>query len=174
MTTNSPCAVTDSEIESFISFDREAAFSSAVVLLVANAVDPSLTRRKAFRVETAYRILDEMVARGSLVAESQRHELEQLATDIARLPCLEDGVSAEEAAPVATHLPTASDLMENGGQNFHETDPSPDMNNLLGEWNSEDGISGEHLMAVADSLDFSSLDWLLAADLESSFAACVC
>lgn len=38
---------------------------------------------------------------------------------------------------------------------------------LLSEWNSEDGLSGEHLMAVADSLDFGQLNWPAMGDIDT-------
>lgn len=35
----------------------------------------------------------------------------------------------------------------------------------LHDWNSEEGLSGDQLIAVADSLNFTNLDWLPATPL---------
>ena len=36
----------------------------------------------------------------------------------------------------------------------------------LKDWNSEEGLSGDQLIAVADWLDFSNLDWLSVTPLD--------
>jgi proline utilization trans-activator len=134
--------------ESFIPFDLEAVWSSAVVLLVIGIIDPSLLKDKDPFLQPAYTILDEMTASGNLVAEFRRNELQQLDHNLARFalatshPSFPDnhgiGISQDERAEfdIATQISSVE------------------------SWVPEDGLSGEQLEALADSLNFNNLDWL--------------
>ncbi|KAJ9654901.1 hypothetical protein H2201_008911, partial [Coniosporium apollinis] len=70
---------------SFISFDLESTWSAALVLLIAPVVDPSLFEGKDSSLETAQIVLDEMAAKGNLIAASRRAELEQLNMSLRKL-----------------------------------------------------------------------------------------
>ncbi|KAF7198465.1 putative transcriptional regulatory protein [Pseudocercospora fuligena] len=153
-------------LECFLPFDREATFSSAVILLVAAAVDPSLLRNRDSRFDTALLLLQEMANHGNLIADYHRDELEQLDCYIQRFQASQ--ASAANAEP-ASHSVSPSDLgsyqvdmpfiqpPEGPGQTQENLD---NIETILSEWNSDDGLSGEHLLAVADTLDFSQLSWL--------------
>lgn len=63
--------------ESFLPFDLEQTFSAAFVLTLMTAV-PGLPTRNGEYVQTAFGILDTMMARGNVVARYRREELEKL------------------------------------------------------------------------------------------------
>lgn len=136
--------------------------------MVAAVVDSSLVRDKDTRISSAIGILDEMAFRGNLIAEYHKLELEQLGTNIATLEARsEHRPSGQTVSPTSVSIP--GPLLANGNQV-----PGPDQANfdsidtLLSEWNSEDGLSSDHLLAVADSLDFGQLNWLATGDFENS------
>ncbi|KAG9754216.1 proline oxidase, partial [Aureobasidium melanogenum] len=70
----------ESLLECFLSFDLDAAFSSAVILLMAALIDPSLIGEEIQLTELSYRILDEMTNRGNRVAGFLKLEIQQLET----------------------------------------------------------------------------------------------
>ncbi|KAK4613741.1 Proline utilization trans-activator [Fulvia fulva] len=156
--------------ESFIPFDRDAAFSSAVVLNVAATVDPSLVKNKDPRLQTALAILDEMTTRGNRIAEFHKFELEQLAANLRRLQAMSSAANegrADSTSQVSPNETTSLSVAPMDGQNSEDFQTTFDnIDTILSEWNSDDGLSGEHLMAVADSLDFGQLNWLTMGDFE--------
>ncbi|EME42292.1 hypothetical protein DOTSEDRAFT_175269 [Dothistroma septosporum NZE10] len=157
-------------LESFIPFDRDAAFSSAVVLNVAATVDPSLVKSKDPRLETAVAILDEMTTRGNRIAEFHKFELEQLAINLQRLQATSAAVhdgradSTSQISPNETTSLSVAPMDVQSSEDFQTTFDNIDT--ILSGCNSDDGLSGEHLMAVADSLDFGQLNWLTMGDIE--------
>lgn len=154
-------------------FDREATFSAALVLTIATHVDPSLVKDQDSRHELASSILTEMTSRGNLIADHQRQELEQLEALLNR--SREMAVAAREAqqqgqlnTPGSTesYALAPNEGMIGGNEQIVGTD-FEGIGTLLSEWNSEDGLSGEHLMAVADSLDFGQLNWPAMGDIDT-------
>jgi hypothetical protein len=156
--------------ESFIPFDREAAFASAVVLAIADVVDPSLVRDCGSRLQVVQSIFDEMSSRGNRIAKMQKQELEHLKSsiDAYKIIC-ERNAAGQQTTPNSVGMPTMpvpDDPM------FHNEQLQPgidSMDTLLSEWNSEDGLNGEALLAIANSLDFEQLNWLATSDLEQTF-----
>ena len=103
-----------------------------------------------------------MVSRGNLIAGLRKAELQQLDETLTRLHT------------TSTSLVTAHDsVMQSfegdpgGGESVREVGSSHSHMQFepLQDWNSEEGLSGDQLIAVADSLDFANLDWLSAAPL---------
>lgn len=147
-------------LESFLPFDLDAAFSAAIVLLLGVTIDPSLLRNDASRLPTIYAVLDEMISRGNLIARFHKSELQQLETNLGRLPGASEYTST---GGHGGHYRTTSQgtVYSTSGvgnaSGFGDFQISPD---YLGEWNSEDGLSGDQLTALADYLDFEHLDWL--------------
>ena len=149
--------------ESFLPFDLEAVFSSTIVLCLANAVDASLVRDKSPWLQKSFDVLDEMISRGNLVAEFHKSELQQLDDKLKMLP-------ATPRSQPSVGRPSTSDALlrtNSFGTVNEQADPGSSVplgyDYLLNEWNSDDGLSGEQLMALADSLDFGAigqLDWL--------------
>ena len=134
-------------------------------------VDPSLLRKNEAWLQTTYSVLDEMVSRGNLIADLRKSELQQLEDTLTRLhttPASSNGAAPADSATrgggggfegVAT---IGDDCIRDAGSSSHS-------NNMqfgpLQDWNSEEGLSGDQLIAVADSLDFTNLDWLSANPL---------
>lgn len=150
--------------ESFLPFDLEAVFSSAIVLSLANAVDTSLLRDKGPWLQTSFEVLDEMISRGNLIAGFHKSELQQLDEKLKMLPATPR--SQPSARPSTSEGPFVH-RPNSVGVPYEQTDPGSGLamgyDYLLNEWNSDDGLSGEQLMALADSLDFGAigqLDWL--------------
>ena len=109
-----------------------------------------------------YSILDEMVSRGNLVAGLRKYELEQLDETLTKLHTTPTTLNTTHG-PV-THTfggdPMGEESVRNVGSSHSQMQYEP-----LHDWNSEEGLSGDQLIAVADSLDFASLDWMPAAPL---------
>ncbi|KAL9093941.1 MAG: hypothetical protein Q9165_003864 [Trypethelium subeluteriae] len=156
--------------ESFVPFDREATFSSSVVLSVAATVDPSLVRDRDSRFITASSILDDMVSCGNRVADFQRRELDQLDISLRRLrdfpspATSSQQVQHENSASAASYIMTPADIQIDGSD---QPMPNVDIGRLLDEWNSEDSLNGEQLMAVVDSLDYGQLNWPGVGDFDT-------
>ncbi|KAI7220366.1 hypothetical protein KC333_g2381 [Hortaea werneckii] len=148
-------------LETFIPFDLEAAFSSAIVLMITATVDPSLIRKETDWLPVAYGVLEEMEGRGNLVASLRKSELEHLDKNLKSLP------SAPIGSGVASEPENQTNLLNGPFENPNMADTlvggdGPSDIDTLCDWNSEEALNGEQLMAVADSLDFSDLDWLSA------------
>ncbi|RMX85600.1 hypothetical protein D0869_03702 [Hortaea werneckii] len=147
--------------ETFIPFDLESAFSSAIVLMITATVDPSLIRKETDWLPVAYGVLEEMEGRGNLVAGLRKSELEHLDKNLKSLP------SAPMGSAVANEPENQTNLLNGPFENPNMADTlvggdGPSDIDTLCDWNSEEALNGEQLMAVADSLDFSDLDWLSA------------
>ncbi|RMX78977.1 hypothetical protein D0869_08652 [Hortaea werneckii] len=147
--------------KTFIPFDLESAFSSAIVLMITATVDPSLIRKETDWLPVAYGVLEEMEGRGNLVASLRKSELEHLDKNLKSLP------SAPIGSAVANEPETQTNLLNGPFENPNMADTliggdGPSDIDTLCDWNSEEALNGEQLMAVADSLDFSDLDWLSA------------
>lgn len=162
--------VTNSSSESFVPFDREATFSSSVVLSVAATVDPSLVKDLDTRFMTASNILNEMVTCGNRVADFQRRELDQLDFSLRRLQEMPSPVTSdhqvrhENIDNAASYIMTGADDQINGRD---QTMPNVDIGSLLDEWNSEDSLNGEQLLAVAESLEYGQFDWPAMGDFDA-------
>ncbi|KAI7377669.1 hypothetical protein KC328_g14315 [Hortaea werneckii] len=148
-------------LETFIPFDLESAFSSAIVLMITATVDPSLIRKETDWLPVAYGVLEEMEGRGNLVASLRKSELEHLDKNLKSLP------SAPIGSAVANEPENQTNFLNGPFENPNMADTlvggdGPSDIDTLCDWNSEEALNGEQLMAVADSLDFSDLDWLSA------------
>ncbi|KAL9076447.1 MAG: hypothetical protein Q9157_003656 [Trypethelium eluteriae] len=155
-------AILQTVYESFVPFDREATFSSSVVLSVAATVDPSLVKDRDSRLMTASSILDEMVSCGNRIADFQRRELDQLDFSLRRLqefssPAISNHqVQHENSDSVPSYSMAAADVQMDGRD---QAMSHVDIGRLLDEWNSEDSLNGEQLLAVVDSLDYDQFNW---------------
>ena len=125
-------------------------------------VDPTLLRRNESWLEQTHLILDEMVSRGNLIAGLRKAELQQLGETLAKL----HNTSTSLITPQNSIMQSfEGDPM--GGEGVREMGSGPSQMQFepLQDWNSEEGLSGDQLIAVADSLDFTNLDWLSATPL---------
>ncbi|KAM0794849.1 Zn(II)2Cys6 transcription factor [Usnea florida] len=149
-------------LESFIPFDLESTWSCAVVLLVTKMIDPSLLRRNESWLEQTHLILDEMVSRGNLIAGLRKAELQQLGDTLTKLHNTSTSLITPQTSVMQSF---EGDHM--GGEGVREMGSVPSQVQFepLQDWNSEEGLSGDQLIAVADSLDFTNLDWFSATPL---------
>ena len=122
-------------------------------------VDPSLLRKNESWLQTTYSVLDEMVSRGNLIAGLRKNELLQLEDTLTRLHTTPPG------NPNAAVRGTDGVGGEEGVRDAGSSGSNMGFGGPLQDWNSEEGLSGDQLIAVADSLDFTNLDWLGANPL---------
>ena len=125
-------------------------------------VDPSLLRRNELWLQKTHSVLDEMVSRGNLVAGLRKAELQQLEETLTRLHTTSTSLVTGHDS-ILQHFEgdsAGAESAQDVGSSHSQMQFEP-----LREWNSEERLSGDQLMAVADSLDFTHLDWLSAAPL---------
>lgn len=122
--------------------------------LQATAVDNSLLRNTGVTwLETVYSILGEMVSRGNLIAQFHSKELHQLDETLNMLSAMPGNASFRSfVSPSGAAFDQNTNSSLDGQMNV-----SPD---FLGEWNSDDGLNGDQLMALANSLNFDHFDWV--------------
>ena len=126
-------------------------------------VDPSLLRKNESWLQKTHLILDEMVSRGNLIAGLRKAELQQLEETLTRLHTVSTSLATAHGSVMQSYEgdPTGGEGMRDGGSSHSQIQFEP-----LHDWNSEEGLSGDQLIAVADSLDFTNLDWLSATPLD--------
>lgn len=144
-------------IDSFLSFDLDSAFSSAFVLILATSVHPKLLPDNAW-LTVAFEILDDMISKGSPLAKLRRSEVEELAQmfkafNQGRPPEFESPAQSQSAPIDHASLPSLGDP-------------------FFDEWNLNDGLSGEQIMSLADTLDGSDLAdlWLQSGQFDHALA----
>ncbi|KAI4093623.1 MAG: hypothetical protein L6R37_007369 [Teloschistes peruensis] len=152
-------------LESFIPFDLESTWSCALVLLLAKLVDPSLLRKEESCMPKIHSILDEMVSRGNLIAGLRKIEMQQLDETLTTLhnSASLGLITAPDSIGQSFEGATlgGGGVIRNVGSSHSQIQFEP-----LHDWNSEEGLSGDQLIAVADSLDFATPpDWLSAVPL---------
>ena len=125
-------------------------------------VDPSLLRRNESWLQQTHLILDEMVSRGNLIAGLRKAELQQLDETLTRLHTSSTSLITPRDSVMQS---LEGDPM--GGERVREISSGPSRMQFepLQDWNSEEGLSGDQLIAVADSLDFTNLDWFSVTPL---------
>jgi proline utilization trans-activator len=142
----------DRGLECFLSFDLDAAFSSALVLLIATTIDPSLLGNDNRPADKAYQILEEMKTRGNQVAGFMLAELRQLETILEQVPPLDDrrGSKTDSCQSVQRHhVPSLSS----------DSLMTPFMDCAIGDADWQYTMTTEQMIQVADSLDFEGFDW---------------
>lgn len=142
----------------------ELTFSSAVVMSLAKAVNPALLRRCPDSLDMAHLVLDEMASRGNLVASHHKAELSLLETNLVQL-ATPLPTSASELIPP---MPGPTGFLDVNGviQQDSGLNQSPNSGASFPEWNSEDGMTGQQLMDMANNLDFGDLDTITSALFE--------
>ena len=125
-------------------------------------VDPSLLRRNESWLQQTHLILDEMVSRGNLIAGLRKAELQQLDETLTRLHTASTSLITPQNSVIQSF---EGDPMGGEGVRGIGSGPSQRQFEPLQDWNSEEGLSGDQLIAVADSLDFTNLDWFSATPL---------
>lgn len=145
-------------LESFTPFDRDATFSSAVVLSLASTVDPTLFRSQTSCMTTVDAVMGELAWKGSLIADFHRHEIEQLNANLEKM----GATNAAEAANQGSRdsgLQSGYAVPDHQHHHDHHNDQHVDNRFFLGELNSEDGLGGDQLLAMADCLNMEQFEW---------------
>jgi proline utilization trans-activator len=151
--------------EVFLSFDLEATFSSAVILLMARPMDDFLSENHHSRVEIAYNVLDEMTSRGNIIAQSRKMCLKHLerafvsfvapVPDASHALVSQGGLSADEV-PVQQYARRASNLPSTtieDEQFYPEYQPF--------DW--PESLSELYLRSAVDSFGTNEMDWFFGA-----------
>lgn len=129
-------------LDSFLPFDLESTFVSALVLLLAPFVDPYLLDDSLPWLQKAYDVLDEMIYRGNQIAAFRRSDLEQL-HDLLR----ESSGQCDRREEMISHM------------------------SLLYSEESQFGDAADlttaDIMAVAESIDSVDVDWMAHAVTEN-------
>ncbi|KAB8076106.1 hypothetical protein BDV29DRAFT_200469 [Aspergillus leporis] len=147
-------------LDSFLPFDLESTFISAVVLVTAPAADTSLLDDWTPWLQKSVMILDEMISRGNLIAGFRKSELQQLAGMLTQLAAdrLTQGTEfAQKRAQdrFISRLPSPATPDQSRAFGIPET---PSINH---------GLTTAEIMAVAESIDTGDVDWIAHAVTEN-------
>ncbi|KAF9890614.1 hypothetical protein FE257_005745 [Aspergillus nanangensis] len=145
-------------LDSFLPFDLDSTFISAVVLVAAPATHCSLLDDASPWLHKSYTILDEMILRGNIIAGFRKAELEQLANMLTQLFSSQPAVANEpvQQTGIVSRLP--SPILPDHGQNTFGVPELPDLNDVL---------TTAEIMAVAESIDTGDVDWIAQAVTEN-------
>lgn len=136
--------------ECALPFDLEALWSSAVVLLVAEAVDlGSHSQWEQYRLQVGT-VFDQMTLSGNRVAIFRQTDILLIESAVLRLT--NDPHAAEARSAQSLGDPGDPMLLDNAAS-LDEDLAFPPL---------DDQFSGEQLFAMAETLDAASLDWLIA------------
>lgn len=154
-----PCT-TNIGPEGFLRLDLDATFTAHITLLMAPAIDASLVMDPSTWIQLGYDILDDMISRGNMVADQMKSELRQLQGILAQLvtsPELKTGAIRQDNRH--SSLPAGlSPIQQSMGL---QVNPQPLDDTLqLNELWWQDGLTAEHLLNFADSIDMDCLDSL--------------
>ncbi|KAH8807875.1 Zn(II)2Cys6 transcription factor [Xylogone sp. PMI_703] len=151
-------------LETFLHFDLESIFVSAVILLISPVIDVSLLDNGSSWLQKSYVIIDEMISNGNLIAEFRKSELQQLEETLNhRLPDLSQSssglitfqqnndptskVTHSSAVPLLESLPVGNDIMP--------SDPT-----ILDDCDFSEGLTAAQILAVANSIDTEDAEWV--------------
>ena len=129
--------------DSFLPFDLESTFVSALVLLLAPFVDPYLLNDSQPWLQKAYDVLDEMIYRGNQIAAFRRSDLEQL-----------HGLLRESSG----QCDRRGEMISHMSLLYSEESQIGDANDL----------TMADIMAVAESIGPMDVDWMAHAVTENS------
>ncbi|OJJ82913.1 uncharacterized protein ASPGLDRAFT_37022 [Aspergillus glaucus CBS 516.65] len=129
-------------LDSFLPFDLESTFVSALVLLLVPFVDPYLLDDSQPWLQKAYDVLDEMIYRGNQIAAFRRSDLEQL-HDLLR----ESSGQCDRREEMISHMSLL----------YSEESQIGDANDL----------TTADIMTVAESIGSMDVDWMVHAVTEN-------
>lgn len=161
------------KLETFIPFDMESALSAAMVLTMWSAIDINANLETITLIRSVENILEEMVSKGNLVAQTRLVELRQLQqmlsdirqpTQVMQDKGEQPGVDANEDMDLGlmspgSSMPESSKAMETNILDEGNVSSVQDLDDLL-EWPGFDPLASPQLLAVADLLDtFNAEGW---------------
>ncbi|KAJ5595536.1 uncharacterized protein N7459_001744 [Penicillium hispanicum] len=155
-------------LETFLPFDLESIFVSAVVLLMGPAIDLRWTYPAW--LEKAYAIFEEITESGNLIAKFRRSELQLLDELLSCFPqdnprCLSAPVSFPDHVlnPPQLQLTNSFPPSTHALHNDMLSDPDPDIEDENG---FDTGLTAAQIMAVADSIESIDTEWMSNAMIE--------
>ncbi|KAM0424927.1 hypothetical protein ACHAPT_009728 [Fusarium lateritium] len=152
-------------LEGFLRFDLDATFAAHITLLMAPAIDPSLVKGQSTWSQRSYGILDDIICSGNMVAVQMKSELQQLEDILSRLPVgdgFKPGETPQRDNPHSSASPTRASpkpALPQPTAFQGDSQPLEDALPMEGLW-WQDGLTAEHLINFANSIDVDSLDIL--------------
>lgn len=139
-------------LESFLPFDLESTFSSAFILALM-AIIPHCPFKDVTEIDTSFYLLNQMIARGSFIAEFRKDELERLLEFLRLL-----NVELSATAPVESQLgylaaTTTTNVSGHFTQDFGQNKQAAQLPLPLEETSAVSGLSPNQMLSLAELLD---------------------
>lgn len=145
-----------------------------MVLIVTRFVDPSLLDDRIPWLEKAFGLLETMIAGGNRIADFRMRELHRLDEMLAEYLLIQEHRPNPSANPMGTNNQRMAPgiLYSEDVHCARDLMASPNGMPLYSGFSDEssgfgDDLSAEQILAVADSMDIESTDWLSFAVLEN-------
>ena len=127
-------------------------------------------RDKTSWLSTTFSLLDEMTARGNLIAGYQKSELQLLETGMRDLEKSSRGFRGEEAAELSNGEHAMASQVYGPSDGVHSGEDGRSSFDDYTSFGSEDWFNSEHLLSIAESFDTSQLGlWHTAGELGPLF-----
>lgn len=168
-TTLSPWDQVDVAADTFLSFDLEATFSSAIIILMAQALYSDALESGSSKLQISYSVLHEMVARGNIVAQSRKNALKHFESVLVCLTTPSANNSPEQSIE-KTH----STMQNRSSRSLGDSDwtvmvqPSDSLPSQNFEASHPDRLSAAQLQSAVRSFSAVDLDWILAPNALAS------
>lgn len=139
-------------LESFLPFDLDSTFSSAFILALM-AIIPHCPFKDVTEIDTSFYLLNQMIARGSFIAEFRKDELERLLEFLRLL-----NVELSATTPVESQLgylaaTATTNAAEHFAQDFDQTKQASHLPPHLEETSAVSGLSPNQMLGLAELLD---------------------
>ncbi|KAM0512923.1 hypothetical protein ACHAPE_008428 [Trichoderma viride] len=139
-------------LESFLPFDLESTFSSAFILALM-AIIPHCPFKDVTEIDTSFYLLNQMIARGSFIAEFRKDELERLLEFLRQL-----NVELSATTPVETQLgylaaTATTNVAGHFTQDFDQAKQAAQLPLPLEELSAVSGLSPNQMLSLAELLD---------------------
>ncbi|KAJ9363407.1 Zn(II)2Cys6 transcription factor [Paecilomyces variotii] len=149
-------------LETFLYFDLESVFVSAMVLLLAPVIDTRLLETRSPWLQKSHSIIDDMISSGNLIAKFRKSELQQVEGVLDRL-------SSSWPIP-ATNVAVSRDsgAVNQPGPALAQEHPMQFTENNFSSENQEqyafnEGFTTAQILAVANSIESGDAEWVSQA-----------
>ncbi|UPX16174.1 uncharacterized protein EKO05_0006590 [Ascochyta rabiei] len=158
-------------LETFLPWDLDALFVSTMVLIVTRFVDPSLLDDRTLWLDTAFSLMETMIAGGNRIADYRMHELRRLEEMLVEYAAMQERPPTMEAfnqqqlAQLNTNMNQTGSGIRDESSSAKQMFASPDGGPLYSGFSDEgsgfgDDLTAEQILAVAESMDIEGTDWL--------------
>lgn len=153
--------LSDRSTDTFLPFDLDSTFVSAVVLSIASFTDSSLVDERTGWLHKTNLILDEMISRGNLIADFRKSELGQLTRMLSQVaPDTHFDIDHPPKLKPPGSDPTRPSSPF-GSHHYGAVDGVPGLPML------DYGLTTAEIMAAAESIDTGDVDWIAHAVTEN-------